>query len=803
MPDFAPIIALSSLNGANGFQVTGSGPFAAAGMAVNSAGDVNGDGIEDFIVGGRGFNNSAGAAYVVFGTDQGFPAEIALESLNGTNGFRMHGVDSLDRMGFAATGVGDVNGDGLDDLLVGAYGVGDYVGAAYVVFGRTDGFDSLVDLAALDGTNGFTVGGELVFSFFGRRASAGDINGDGLSDLVVSAAGFAGPSATYVVFGSDQPFAATVPVSSLNGTNGFALTGDYVEMAGRSLSAGGDFNGDGFADILVGSEIIGGNYLGGTYLVLGAASFAASTPVADAQLIVGEAVGDQSSSAVAWAGDFNGDGYDDMLVSAQRSDAAASDAGAAWLIFGNAAGLLPGATLASVDGTNGFQINGVAARDALCAVAGAGDVNGDGYDDLVLGAPEADPNSRYSGSTYVVFGGPGPHAAVLSLASLNGDNGFRLDGEGIDNYSGFSVGLADVNGDGVSDVLVGARAFGADFRGAAYVVFGIPKVFDQTGGADDDSLTGRFGGDTLIGAGGKDILSGMGGDDILDGGDLGDVLYGGDGADDLVGGNGGDVLNGEAGDDLIDGGDGADKLNGGAGADDLVGGLGNDRFDGGLGADVLTGGDGNDYLDGGADGDLMTGGAGNDVYIIDHIGDLVVEAPGGGYDIVRTALGGWVLEGEVEGLELQGLADLDGSGNGGANNLQGNAGANRLDGAGGVDTLNGNDGDDIIVGGLGNDLLRGGLGADTFVVAHAFGPVLETDQVYDFSAAEEDILDLSGAYAGTLSLVAGFTKHAGEMTLTFAGGITTLRLDTTGDGKVDYQMKINGDVTGESGDWLL
>ncbi|MCE3290564.1 MAG: hypothetical protein K0R83_2576, partial [Caulobacter sp.] len=276
-----------------------------------------------------------------------------------------------------------------------------------------------------------------------------------------------------------------------------------------------------------------------------------------------------------------------------------------------------------------------------------------------------------------------------------------------------------------------------------------------------------------------------------------------------VGGAGNDWLQGDDGDDQLDAGEGADKLFGGAGVDDLVGGLGNDRLDGGDGADALTGGAGNDLLDGGAGADLMTGGTENDVYIVDDTGDQTIEAANEGYDIVRTALDGWVLGDNIEALELQGSADIDGQGNDLANNLQGNSGGNTLFGGAGVDTINGNDGDDTIVGGLGGDLMRGGLGADVFLVDHAFGAGLETDQVYDFSTAEGDSIDLSGidAIAGgadeAFTLVSAFGKHAGEMTLTFAGGVTTLKLDITGDGKVDYQMKISGDVTGDSAGWLL
>ena len=168
------------------------------------------------------------------------------------------------------------------------------------------------------------------------------------------------------------------------------------------------------------------------------------------------------------------------------------------------------------------------------------------------------------------------------------------------------------------------------------------------------------------------------------------------------------------------------------------------------------------------------------------------------------------MDAEVEAVVITGKEDFGVVGNELANNIKGNGGANRIDGGGGVDTLNGGAGNDIIIGGLANDLLRGGPGADTFVVAHAFGPTLETDQVYDFVRGHGDRLDLGGVDANTLvdgdqafTLVAAFTKHAGEMTLSFASAITTLRLDVNGDGRVDYQMKINGNVTGASGDWVL
>eukprot|EP01030_Chromulinospumella_sphaerica_P034517 gene34517-biopygen18247 len=447
------------------------------------------------------------------------------------------------------------------------------------------------------------------------------------------------------------------------------------------------------------------------------------------------------------------------------------------------------------------------------ASASAGDLDGDGVDDLVLGARGTSTNGVQSGSAYVIFGKTTAFAATFDLATLDGVVGFELRGPTFSDQAGWSIeGGGDFNNDGIEDLLVGAPfadPFGNSNAGAAYVIYGRADPMTLVGGAGGETLTGGAAADSLSGMGGQDILEGRGGDDTLDGGDMSDLLNGGAGADDLIGGSGGDVLNGDDGADDLYGGDGHDKLFGGLDWDDMVGGLGNDRFEGGGGVDALFGLEGNDYLDGGIDGDVLFGGVGNDIYLIDNGSDQAFEAAGEGYDIVRTALNGWVLGDNFEGLELGG-GDIDGSGNALANNLQGGGGANTLVGEAGNDTINGNDGDDVIIGGLGGDLLRGGTGLDWFVVTHAFGAILETDHIYDFSTAEGDTIDLSGVDADTgtagdqaFTLVSAFSKAAGQMTLAFAGGLTTLRLDVNGDGRADYQMRINGDVTADSGGWLL
>jgi Ca2+-binding RTX toxin-like protein len=822
------VVNLSGLDGTNGFQVSGAAADDQTGKAVSAAGDINGDGIEDFIVSAFGIDNggaNAGGAYVVFGRASGFPANLDLSTLDGVNGFRIDGeAGTLASVGVtrnAIAAAGDINGDGVDDLVIGAQAAspnGGSSGAAWVLFGKNTAvagdFAASVSLSGLNGTTGFQINGEAVGNQTGATvAGVGDVNGDGFDDVVVTA--YRAPNnsltgATYVVFGHAGGFTANLELGALDGSNGFQINGPSAQgISGWSVD-GGDFNHDGVGDLLIGAFGTS-SYAGAAYVLYGrktsvAGNFAANVELSGLngsngfRLTAGAAqrVGYSLSSA----GDVNGDGVEDMIVGAYYADGGGTNSGAAYVVFGKdtatAGAFAASFDLTGLNGANGFRIDGLAGENLGRAVAGAGDLNGDGLDDLIVGTYF--PNA-YSGRVYIVYGRQSFGASV-SVASLNGTTGLRIDAEAAGDHFGSDVAVGDFNGDGLADLLIGANYADphGNTSGAGYIVFGQPAGF--VGDASDQTYAGGSGADSLAGLGGKDTLSGIGGDDVLDGGADNDVLHGGDGADDLVGGAGGDILNGDDGNDELSGGDGADKLFGGLSVDLLNGGLGNDRLDGGSGVDTLNGNDGNDYLDGGAGADILRGGLSNDVYIVDEAGDQTIELADEGYDIVRTGLG-WTLAANVEALELQGATNVAGTGNGLANNLQGNAGNNSLSGLAGVDTINGADGDDVIVGGEGNDLLRGGLGADAFRVAHAFGASLETDQIYDFSAAEGDILDLSGAHGGTLSVVGAFSKAAGQMTLSFAGGITTVRLDVTGDGKVDYQVKINGDVTGEWGDWLL
>jgi hypothetical protein len=170
---FPAVIALTSLDGSNGFKMTSETTGDYAGRTVSNAGDVNGDGFADVIIGARNAGPAnTGAAYVVFGAESGFAANLNLSTLDGDNGFKIVGAAEGDNAGWGVSNAGDVNGDGIDDVMVGARNAdqgGSSSGNSYVVFGSEGGFAASINLASLDGDNGFRLKGEA--ASFRRRAT--------------------------------------------------------------------------------------------------------------------------------------------------------------------------------------------------------------------------------------------------------------------------------------------------------------------------------------------------------------------------------------------------------------------------------------------------------------------------------------------------------------------------------------------------------------------------------------------------------------------------------------------------------
>ncbi|PSJ16539.1 integrin alpha [Nitrosomonas supralitoralis] len=563
------IINLSNLDGNNGFRLDGVAEYDSSGRPVSSAGDVNGDGFADVIIGApsAGPNGSfSGSSYVVFGKTAGFDATLNLSSLDGSNGFRLDGVAPSDTLGLSVSSAGDVNGDGLADVIVGALGAdpnGSVSGSSYVVFGKASGFSATLDLTSLDGNNGFRLDGVAPLNFSGQSvSSAGDVNGDGFADVLVGAFG-AGPNgrfsgSSYVIFGKDSGFSATLNLSSLDGSNGFRLDGAAAgDVSGASLNNAGDVNGDGFADLLIGavSADPNGSGSGSSYVVFGKASgFDATLNLSSLDgnngfRLDGAAEYDSSGASVSSAGDVNGDGFADLLVGAPNAGRNGYYAsGSSYVVFGKAAGFSATLNLSNLDGSNGFRLDGASSDSAGFSVSGAGDVNGDGFADLLVGAPGASSNGPASGSSYVVFGKASGFAATLDLSSLDSNSGFRLDGAAYD-FSSESVSSAgDVNGDGFADVMVGAvqaSPGGVVASGSSYVMFG-------------GNFTGAV---TALGTAGADKLKGT---------KAADRMVAGDGDDTLIGRGGADVFHAGAGDDtieirdvnfqLVDGGAGYDTL---------------------------------------------------------------------------------------------------------------------------------------------------------------------------------------------------------------------------------------------------
>ena len=583
------VLNLSDLNGSNGFTINGIDAYDFSGFAVSSAGDVNGDGFDDIIIGANtadpNGNSGAGESYVVFGTSGGFSSSLDLSSLDGSNGFTINGIDSGDGSGFAVSSAGDLNGDGFDDIIIGAFFASPNgnarAGESYVVFGASGGFAASLDLSALDGSNGFTINGIDTSDSSARSlSSAGDLNGDGFDDIIIGA-DRADPYSTgesYVVFGASGGFAASLDLSALDGSNGFILNGiDASDFSGRSVSSAGDVNGDGFDDIIIGAPAAdpNGNYgAGESYVVFGTSGgFAASFDLSaldgsNGFTINGIDSGDSSGRSVSSAGDVNGDGFDDIIIGAGYGAA-----GESYVVFGKSGGFTASLDLSTLDGSNGFVLNGINGGDfSDGTVSSAGDVNGDGFDDIIIGVNLADPNSNsYIGESYVVFGKAGGFAASFDLSALDGSNGFTINDIDSGDYAGDFVSSAgDVNGDGFDDIIIGATYAapnGNSYAGESYVVFG--AEFFVTPGDDERTLNANN--NTLDALAGNDTIRARGGDDDVFGNDGNDKLFGQNGADTLDGGTDDDTLLGGNDDDLLIGGSGNDRLNGGLENDTLIG----------------------------------------------------------------------------------------------------------------------------------------------------------------------------------------------------------------------------------------
>ena len=487
----------TGLSAASSSILTGVGS-ANFGYGISSAGDMNGDGYADLLIGAPGTASGNGAVHLFLGTAAAsMVPTTAASTLTGSGG---------ERLGSSVSLAGDVNGDGYADVILGSPNSGTDKGKVRVYKG---GPTAQFDASHLY----WTRTGSITGAYLGAAvATGGDVNGDGVSDLLLGTPGQAGTGVVSIFHGKPDPPSTTIQWSSLGTQNN-----GYM---GRCVASAGDVNGDGYSDVLIGAPGMDGAK-GRAMLYLGSASGLTAVP---AWTTYGENALDQFGYCVASAGDVNGDGYSDVLVGAASWPHYAW-AGKAYLYLGGPLGLSATPTwtyTGNTDGTDGDRVgyslssagdvngdgysdvavgaylynsgqgrayvfNGSATGLASTAswvgtgdpqsfygasISLAGDVNGDGYDDLIVGAPLHDlPGGNNFGAAIVYHGSPTGLSPVADWTAY---------GEVAGDQFGESVSMAgDVNGDGYSDVVVGAymhTSAGQASAGRAYVFHGTPTV---------------------------------------------------------------------------------------------------------------------------------------------------------------------------------------------------------------------------------------------------------------------------------------------------------------------------------------
>ncbi len=396
-------------------EFTGENPLDYFGVCTNPAGDVNGDGYDDFIIGAPDYNSKTGRAYLYYGGSS--PDSIPDVIFNGETSWYPF-------FGNSATGAGDLNRDGYDDIIIGAYGYSGLNGRAYIFYGGVN-MDNIPDLV---------LEGEQIFNVFGMQvAKAGDVNGDGFPDVIVGARGYNNwTGRAYIFFGG----------TNMNNVPDITMTGEVTDdQFGFAVSSAGDVNADGYSDVVVGAYRYGNN-TGRAYLYFGGN---AMNNIPD-MIMTGEGIDNNFGAYAASAGDVNNDGYSDIVIGADEWDHSTNKV---YIYFGGA----------TPDNIPDLKFNGENPGDHFAPVFNNDDFNGDSYSDVFIGAWGF---NNKTGKAYI-FNGSSNMDTNADLF-MNGQVSESM-------FGGFVSAAGDVNGDDYPDLLVGANAY-QNSKGKAYLYFG-------------------------------------------------------------------------------------------------------------------------------------------------------------------------------------------------------------------------------------------------------------------------------------------------------------------------------------------
>jgi len=430
----------SGLSPTSNWSAEGNQLNANFGNSISTAGDVNGDGYSDVIIGCWLYDNgntNEGKVFVYHGSPTG---------LSNTSDWSAEGNQSSANFGYSVSTAGDVNGDGYSDVIIGAYAYDNGQSNEGKVFGYYG------SASGLQATENWTAESNVASVYFGGCVSfAGDVNGDGYSDVIISASNYSNGQNI-----EGKAFVYNGSAGGLSLTESWSVESNVPDVGlDMCVSTAGDVNGDGYSDVLVGFRNYdnGQNSEGKVFEYDGSSSGLSATAI-----WTYESNQDNTSfgSGIASAGDVNGDGYSDIIIGSMNYDNGQTNEGKANVFLGSAAGLFTFTIYWEVESDQADARYGN-------SVSTAGDVNGDGFSDVIVGAVGVDNGQSNEGAAYVYYG---------SASIMSSTPNLTLENNQAESQFGYSVSTAgDVNGDGYSDVIVGAPKYD-NFLGRCFVYLG-------------------------------------------------------------------------------------------------------------------------------------------------------------------------------------------------------------------------------------------------------------------------------------------------------------------------------------------